>query len=308
VPPGKAKGTGKKIAVVYAVGPIQSGKSTSSVLGGEMIGADTIVATLRKADQDEYIAAVVLRIDSPGGSALASDLIWREVVGLKKPLVASMGDVAASGGYYIAMGADKIFAEPATITGSIGVVGGKVALKGLYAKLGITTEAISRGRNSSLFDGSNKFTDSERKALQELMNNTYKEFTSKAAAGRKMDPAALEKLAGGQVWTGKTAKQNGLVDELGTLKDAVEAAKALAGLKPDDKTETLVLPEPKNFFELLSGDAGDDEVSLRLPPELLLPAGILPDEIRRHAARAEALLRVFQERSATIMPFWLEVR
>ena len=153
---------GKKIAVVYAVGPIMTGKSESDPFGGEVMGSTTIVEALRKANEDKQVVAIVLRIDSPGGSALASDLIWHETQVIKKPIVASMGDVAASGGYYIAMGADKILAAPGTITGSIGVVGGKLAIRGLYDKLGITTETIERGRNSGLFGSSGKFTDSQR--------------------------------------------------------------------------------------------------------------------------------------------------
>ena len=139
---------------VYAVGPIMTGKSKTEPFGGTILGSTTIVEALRKANDDKQVAAIVLRIDSPGGSALASDLIWHETQVIDKPIVASMGDVAASGGYYIAMGADKIVAAPGTVTGSIGVVGGKLGIRGLYKKLGITTETIQRGRNSGLFASS----------------------------------------------------------------------------------------------------------------------------------------------------------
>src|SRR3954447_15511676 len=155
---------GKKIAVVYAVGPIMSGKSKSGMFGGETVGSTTIIEALRKANNDKQVVAIVLRVDSPGGSALASDLIWHETQVIKKPIVASMGDVAASGGYYIAMGANKIIAAPSTITGSIGVVGGKMALTGLYEKIGITTETIERGKNSGLFSSSGNFTDSSARS------------------------------------------------------------------------------------------------------------------------------------------------
>ena len=163
------------------------------------------------------VVAIVLRIDSPGGSAMASDLIWRETVRIKKPVIASMGDVAGSGGYYIAMGAEKIFAAPGTLTGSIGVIGGKLVTRGLYDKLGLNTEVISRGANSGTFSSNQPFTPGERKVWMELLQDTYHQFVCKAAEGRKMPYDKLEELAQGRVYTGRTAKKLGLVDELGTL-------------------------------------------------------------------------------------------
>ncbi len=163
-------GSKQKIAVVYAVGEITEGKSRSGLFSGSSLGSTTMIETLKKAFADSKVVAVVLRIDSPGGSATASDLIWRETVrhpqaGTRKPLVASMGNVAGSGGYYIAMGAKKIFAEPGTITGSIGVVGGKLVTGGLYEKLGMNTEIISRGKNSGALSSTQPFTPDERKSL-----------------------------------------------------------------------------------------------------------------------------------------------
>ena len=161
----------EKIAVVYAVGAIMSGRSQSDLFGSQSLGSDTLVAALRQAEKDETVAGIVLRIDSPGGSALASDMIWRQVRECKKPIVASMGDVAASGGYYIAMGCDKIVAEPGTLTGSIGVVGGKLAMSGLMNKVGLTTDVISRGKNSGLFSSSEPFSDSEREVFRKSMES-----------------------------------------------------------------------------------------------------------------------------------------
>src|SRR3954447_2752977 len=207
---------GKKIAVVYAVGPIMSGKSESGFMGSETVGSTTIIEALRKANEDKQVVAIVLRVDSPGGSALASDLIWHETQVIKKPIVASMGDVAARGGYYISMGAKKIFAATSTITGSIGVEGGKLAMKGLFDKVGITTETIERGKNSGLFSSSGKFTDSQREVVKKMMEETYDQFTSKASQGRKMPLDKLKSLAGGRIYTGRQAKENGLVDELGS--------------------------------------------------------------------------------------------
>ncbi len=301
VPTGKRAGATKKIAVVYALGPIMTGKSTASMFGVSTMGSDTIVAALKEAEADKNVVAIVLRVNSPGGSALASDLIWRETVRIEKPIVVSMGDMAASGGYYISMGADKIFAEPGTVTGSIGVVGGKIAMKGLYDKIGVTTDVISRGKNSGMFGVTSKFSDTERAAYQAYMEDTYRQFTSKAAEGRKMDPVKLETLAGGQVWTGREAKRNGLVDELGTLDDAVAAAKELAGLGPDDKVEQKVLPEAQNFFEQMLSQM-DDEVSMRLLHGIGLP------EIAKEVREISILFQLFREPVVLVMPYRLEIR
>ena len=147
-----------RIALIYAVGAIVPGKGGKSLFGGDSVGSTTIIEAIRKAEADPKVKAIVLRVDSPGGSALASDLIWRELKQCKKPVIASMSDVAASGGYYISMAARKIYAEPGTLTGSIGVVGGKMAFAGLYDKVGITTETISRGANSGIFSSTHPFS------------------------------------------------------------------------------------------------------------------------------------------------------
>jgi protease IV len=294
---------GKKIAVVYAVGPINTGKSQSDPFGGEVMGSTTIVEALRKANEDKQVAAIVLRIDSPGGSALASDLIWHETQVIDKPIVASMGDVAGSGGYYIAMGADKIYATPGTLTGSIGVVGGKLAVRGLYEKLGITTETIERGRNSGLFNSSGPFTDSEREVVEDMMEETYDQFTEKAAEGRKMPVDKLRKLAGGRVYTGRQALANGLIDEIGSLYDAIQEAKELAGIKRGTKVPIEALPEPTNFFESLFGEVDEErEVSLAPALEPLAP------ELVELAEKAYRLRVIFRQPAALIMPFDLEVR
>jgi protease IV len=302
---------GKKIAVVYAVGPIMTGKSENDPFGGEVMGSTTIVEALRKANEDKNVVAIVLRIDSPGGSALASDLIWHETQVIKKPIIASMSDVAASGGYYIAMGADKIIASPGTVTGSIGVVGGKLAIRGLYDKLGITTETIERGRNSGIFGSSGKFTDSQRAAITSMMEDTYGQFTTKAAEGRKMPVEKLRELAGGRVYTGRQALDNGLVDQLGTLQDAVAEAKQMAGIDRDADVKLEVLPEPTNFFESLFGDMdAEEEVSFGGP---IVRSGLkelkhVSPEMIDLARRAYRLRAVFDQPAAFVMPFDLDVR
>ena len=263
-----------KVAVIYASGAIVSGKSGTSLMGGESVGSETLIAAIRQAEKDETVKAIVLRIDSPGGSALASDLIWKEIRRCKKPVLASMSDVAASGGYYIAMAAGKIYAEPGTITGSIGVVGGKMALRGVYDKLGIKTEVLSRGANSGLLSSSEPFSDSEREAFRSLMSETYDIFVDKALegrarAGKKMTREELLKLAGGRIWTGRQAKANGLIDELGTLEEVIAAAAKLGGL-PATRPELLQLPKSRGLMEsLLEGQLDASlTTSLRKVPGL----------------------------------------
>lgn len=289
---------GKKIAVVYAVGPIMTGKSESDIFGSTTIGSTTMVEALDQANRDEDVVAIVLRVNSPGGSAVASDLIWRKTQQIEKPIVASMGDVAASGGYYISMGADKIIAEPQTVTGSIGVVGGKMALAGLYEKLGLTTDIISRGANSGIFSSTNKFSKRERNALHAMMEDTYEQFTTKAADGRGMEHDTLLKLASGKVYTGRQAKANGLIDEVGSLRDAIMEAKKLAGLDEDEKVRLRTLPKKPELFEELFGN-NQQQREVRLSLEGIA----LPAEMQR-AVRQISVWRdlLARERVGLIMP------
>ncbi len=253
------------------------------------------------------MVGIVLRVDSPGGSALASDLMWREITRIKskKPVVASMGDIAASGGYYISMGCTKIFAEPGTLTGSIGVVSGKIALKGLYDKIGVTTDVVSRGRNSGWMSSDEPYTASEREVLTRLMHDIYKQFTDKAALGRNMDVTQLENLAGGRLYSGQMAKQVKLVDELGTLDEAVADTKRLAGLKEDEKVERLYLPKPKTFLEqLMGGSLTESETKAFAARSINLFA---PD-LMPHLETAETLRRLFAEPAVLVMPYSVQVR
>ncbi|MEM1008219.1 MAG: signal peptide peptidase SppA, partial [Myxococcota bacterium] len=241
-----------KIAVVYAEGAIMHGAQDVDPFGdGGGIWSDTMLKTLKRVAKLKNLKAVVLRVNSPGGSALASDLIWRRLELLKKkvPLVVSMGNVAASGGYYIAMGADRLFAQPSTITGSIGVFGGKVVLRGTMQKIGISVESVSRGKSAGMFSAFEKFSASDRAALRKTMQATYADFVRKAAKGRKMKEQDLLKLAGGRVWTGQQALNNKLVDQLGDLLDAIEWARKHTGL--GKKTQIVYYPRPKSFFESL---------------------------------------------------------
>jgi protease-4 len=244
---------GPKIALIYAVGIISSGASNDSA-SGQVLGSDTMVEYLRKARADSSIRAIVLRIDSPGGSAVASDVIWREIMLTRerKPVIASMSDVAASGGYYIAMPAHAIVAQPATLTGSIGVVLVRFVIDGTLDKLGINMETVKQGRYADLFSPVRPFTPDERKKVGELMQATYDAFVEKAAAGRNTTPERIDAIAQGRVWTGKQAKELGLVDELGGLDRALAIAKDRAKIAPGTEVELVVFPPKKSLFEVVS--------------------------------------------------------
>jgi len=298
-----------KIAVVHAIGAIMSGKSTNSFFGGETLGSETFIKAVRQAAEEKTVKAIVLRVDSPGGSALARDLMWRALQKAGKPVIVSMGDVAASGGYYISMGANRIFAEPGTLTGSIGVVGGKVAIGGLLEKVGITTSVISRGKNSGAMSMISGFTDSEREAMQRTLNDIYGQFTHKAAQGRKMDYDQLEKLARGRVYTGAMAVKLGLVDELGTLDDAVKYAKQVAGLPKDEKVERWILPPAVNPFEAIFGSSDSDaESSAQLTKAMAQTLGQFSPELAEQLKSAWIVNLLSRESRLTLMPFQIRVK
>lgn len=307
VEPTARKSSAAKIAIINAVGPIMSGSSQSDLFGGETMGSTTMIKAIRQARDDSTVKAVVLRVDSPGGSALASDLMWHELETLegKKPLIVSMGDVAASGGYYIAMGADRIFAEPGTLTGSIGVVGGKLAFEKFFEKIGITTSVVQRGKNSGVLSMTTPFSDSERESMQKMLNDIYGQFTKKAAAGRKMDYEKLEKMARGRVYTGAQALQLGLVDELGTLTDAIAHAKKAAGLDPDQKMERLDLPKPVSPFEQLFGPIDPSSTSLKASQAWLKH---LPPEVAEQLKGLDVYELLAKERVLTVMPYRMLVK
>jgi len=286
-----------------------SGSSQADLFGEEIMGSNTMIKAIRQARDDATVKAVVLRVDSPGGSALASDLMWHELETLegKKPLIVSMGDVAASGGYYIAMGADRIFAEPGTLTGSIGVVGGKLAFEKFFEKIGITTTVVQRGKNSGVLSLTTPFTESEREAMQKMLNDIYSQFTKKAAAGRKMDYEKLEKLARGRVYTGAQALQLGLVDELGTLTDAIAYAKKAAGLDPDQKLERLDLPKPVSPFEQLFGPLDPSAARMQ---QTAVSAWLkrLPAEVSQPLQTLDIIELLARERVLTVLPYRMSIR
>lgn len=210
-------------------------------IGGDMAGSDTIARAFRQAERDPNIAAVLFYVNSRGGSALASDLICREVqrVSRRKPVVAFMGDVAGSGGYYVATHASRIVAQPATLTGSIGVIAGKFVTSGLFEKLRANRQVLQRGRAAGLFSDAQPFTDEERAKIQALLGDMYERFKARVAEGRRMPLEEVERVARGRVWTGRQALERGLVDSLGDFEAAVEGARELAGL-PEDRPPLVV--------------------------------------------------------------------
>ncbi len=242
----------EEIAVVYATGTIVSGESGSGPLDGPLMGGDSVASDLRHARNDSGMKAIILRVDSGGGSALASEVMRHELLLAKKqkPVVISMSDVAASGGYWIAMSADKIVAEPDTITASIGVVMGKMNVSGLYELLGLSTDFVTTSENATLFSGQQNFTPSQRQAILKGMQEIYSNFTKDVADGRKMSVEAVDKIGQGRVWTGAQGKGLGLVDELGGLDRAIEIAKQLAHIPAGTRVRLVRFPEERSFLEM----------------------------------------------------------
>jgi protease IV len=300
---------GERIAVIYASGEIGSGSSQNSPSGDQSIGSDTLAKALNDAAADKTIKAIVMRVDSPGGSGLASDIIWRavETANQKKPVVVSMSDVAASGGYYISASAAKIVAQPSTITGSIGVVAGKPVLRGFYDWLGISNEYVLRGKTAGIFRETEKFSDEERAKFEEWIKTTYyRDFVPKVAKGRKKDAQFIDSVGQGRVWTGAQARNNGLVDEFGGLDKAIEMAKQLANIPADKGVERVILPYPTTFLQELLNGGGENSNTQVEQQRAVLAA--LPEDARR-ALRYMALMdRMKNGESMLLMPYDLRIK
>lgn len=301
-----SKSRDKRVAIVHLTGEIREGKGAEGLLGGGPGGADMVVKAIRDAATDASVVAIVLRIDSPGGSALASDLIWREVERTHKPVIASLSDTAASGGYYVAVAADRIVASPGTLTGSIGVVGGKIAVGEALDKVGVHTDVVSKGRNAGWLSMQTPFTDHEREAFLATMKDVYRLFTSKVADGRRLDSEKLTTLAEGRVFTGRMAKELGLVDRLGTLDDAIDEARQLAGLAGDQKLERLLLPEPRGILEDLFGQAGAEVAPMAKSAVLNFVSG-LPG-VDAFVEQLDALSLITCGRPLMMLPAQIRVR
>jgi protease IV len=260
---------GPRIAVIYAAGAIAGGKSGFDPLNGPVVGSDTLIEYIRQARKDPTVRAIVLRVDSPGGSASASDAVWRELMIAKneradRPLVVSMSDLAASGGYYIALPAQVIVAQPSTLTGSIGIFGGKFVTGGLYEKLGARIASTSIGRHAEMDSPARPYNADELRKVQEQLQAFYDQFVEKVAESRHTTPEKIDAIAQGRVWTGRQGKQNHLVDELGGLDRAIAIAKQRAKLPADRDVEITVYPPRKSFYELVTDQFSGSSESLAM--------------------------------------------
>ena len=298
---------GEKVAIIYASGAINLGTSKKSPFGGETLGADTLIKAVNAAAEDSSIKAIVIRIDSPGGSSLASDLMWNAIENAKekKPVVVSMADMAASGGYYIACNANKIVAEPSTLTGSIGVFMGKPVMKGFFNWVGRTNEYVMRGKNAGIFRETEKWTVEEREKMEKQIKKIYyTDFLPKVAKGRNMSTEKVHELAQGRVWTGTQAKENGLIDEFGGLEKAIDLAKELAKIPADQEVKRIALPKPQSLFSNFF-KAKDDTFSKTKQNEMIkmIPAGM-----RKSLRHAHMLDQMKRGDALMLVPFELEIR
>lgn len=295
-----------RVAVLNVVGVIASGRSRYDPLNGPVAGSDSIAEDIRRVRRDDSIDAVVVRVVSPGGSSVASDVIWRELQVTRerrpeRPLVASLGDVAASGGYYVAMAADTIVAQPGTLTGSIGVYMGKVAIGGALEQIGVGTGSVQSGRNAGIYSPFEPFSSDQRERLDAYVQQFYGTFVGRVAESRGVAPEAIETVAQGRIWSGARALDQGLVDALGGLETAVAAAKAGAGIAPDADVELVVFPEPRSLYEVLVEQLGAGV----LPGVGMLDALGLGAE-RRAAAALAAPMRLFRRgEPLAMLPFRL---
>jgi len=256
----------KKVALIYGVGGVMRGASGSDPLtGSQSVGSDTVSAAIAAAIADDDVVAIVFRVDSPGGSPIASDTIWRETVRARdagKPVIVSMGNVAASGGYYVAAGATKIVAQPGTITGSIGVFAGKPNLRKLWNKVGVTFDSVSTSSNALAFSTVHGYDEAGWQTLQASLDQIYADFKGRVADGRGMSADEVEALAKGRVWSGVRAKELGLVDELGGLHEAFALARQEAAVDDDDVSLSLYPPPKGLLARVLGGDDRDNSESV----------------------------------------------
>lgn len=259
---GRPHERGKTIALVFGVGGVTRGKSDyDPVQGSQNMGSDTVAGAIRAAAEDKDVKAILFRVDSPGGSYVASDTIWREVVRAHqagKPVIVSMGNLAGSGGYFVAMAADKIVAEPGTITASIGVLGGKMLTSGLWDKIGLSWDEVHQGSNATMFTGTRDYTPAEWGRFQAWLDRVYVDFTGKVAEGRRLPKEKVLEIAKGRIWSGQDAKNLGLVDELGGYDTALKLAKKAAGVPESDDVKIVVYPRPKTLFQSLLQRRGPD--------------------------------------------------
>jgi protease-4 len=259
---GRPHDRGKTVALVFGVGEVTRGKSDyDPVQDSQNMGSDTVAGAIRAAAEDKDVKAILFRVDSPGGSYVASDAIWREVVRARqagKPVIVSMGNLAGSGGYFVAMAADRIVAEPGTITASIGVLGGKMLTGGLWDKVGLSWDEVHQGENATMFTGTHDYTPAEWERFEAWLDRVYVDFTSKVADGRKLPKEKVLEIAKGRIWSGQDAKNLGLVDELGGYDTALKLAKKAAGVAEGEDVKLAVYPRPKTFYQSVIERRGPD--------------------------------------------------
>jgi protease-4 len=253
---GRPHDKGKSIALIYGVGGVQRGKSEYDPTSGSgTMGSDTVSAAFRAAVNDKDVKAILFRVDSPGGSYVASDTIWREVENARKagkPVIVSMGDLAGSGGYFVAMGADKIVAQPGTITASIGVLAGKMLTSGLWQKVGLNWDSVQAGTNATMWTGTHDYTPAEWQRFEAWLDRIYADFTTKVADGRHLPKEKVLEIAKGRIWSGEDAKNLGLIDELGGFQEALSLAKKAGGIPENEEVNLRLFPEKKQFWQLLT--------------------------------------------------------
>ncbi len=253
----KDRAGGKAVALIYGQGTIVQGQSRYNPVSGEIVmGSETVGAAIRAAIKDKDVGAIVFRINSPGGSHIGSDVIWRETVRAReagKAVIVSMGAVAGSGGYYVAADADKIIAQPSTITGSIGVVGGKVVVRGLYNKLGVTFDDVKTSPNATIWSPTHEFTEEQWEYIQLWLDKVYDDFVTKVAKGRSMRKERVFEIARGRIYTGAQALELGLVDTLGGFEAAFSQAKQFMGIPEDEKVAIKQFPRRRGWVEQLFG-------------------------------------------------------
>jgi len=287
---GRPHEKGAKIALIYGVGGVHRGQSEYDALfGSQSMGSDTVAAAFRAAVADKKVKAIVFRVDSPGGSYVASDTIWREVVRAKeagKPVIASMGNVAGSGGYFVSMAADRIVAQPGTITGSIGVVVGKLLTREFWLKhTGVSWDEVHTSDNATLWTGTHDYLPQQWQKVQDFLDRAYDDFTAKVAQGRQMPKEKVLDVAKGRIWTGADAKQRGLVDELGGFDVALRLACTEAGLDPNEPFKVTVFPRPKRLIETLlkrEPDSSESEATVAAARQVLekfRPLGKIADQM-----------------------------
>ncbi len=283
-----------QLALVYATGVIESGDREDYQDLEENVNAEQMLKVLASIRENPKIKAAVLRIDSPGGSAVSSDLIWREVrlLGQSKPLIVSMADTAASGGYYLAMAGERILADPCTITGSIGVLAGKINLRGLYHKFGLKKEQVKRGENADLYSDYSDLSGTRRDQMTREIEHFYSRFVEKAAEARKMSKDEMNQKAQGRIWTGKQALELGLVDSLGGLRKAIDLAKQAIGLGPEERALVEIYPKPRR----------------KLLPPFRFPIPHLPFSSDQEARWLADFSRLARDKILLLMPFLLRIR